>query len=72
MRSVIRLLTLSVAICFGSEAMMAQVSPYAGQQTREIKSLSAQDVDDLLNACGIALAKAGNCSGVRICAKSMS
>jgi hypothetical protein len=35
-------------------AALAQVSPYAGQQTREIKALSAQEVDDLLNARGMA------------------
>jgi hypothetical protein len=32
--------------------VLAQVSPYAGQETREIKALSAQEVDDLLNARG--------------------
>jgi hypothetical protein len=41
----------------------AQVSPYAGQQTREIKALSAQEVDDLLNARGMALAKAAELNG---------
>jgi hypothetical protein len=44
-------------------AALAQVSPYAGQQTREIKALSAQEVDDLLNARGMALAKAAELNG---------
>lgn len=35
-----------------------QGSPYAGQQSREIKSLSDQDIDDLKNARGMGLAKA--------------
>jgi hypothetical protein len=38
-------------------------SPYAGQETREIKALSAQDVDDLLSARGLALAKAAELNG---------
>jgi hypothetical protein len=42
---------------------LAQVSPYAGQETREIKALSAQEVDDLLNARGMALAKAAKLNG---------
>jgi hypothetical protein len=41
----------------------APVSPYAGQQTREIKALSAQEIDDLLNARGMALAKAAELNG---------
>ena len=41
----------------------AQTSPYAGQQSREVKSLSAQDIDDLLNGRGMALAKAGELNG---------
>jgi hypothetical protein len=44
-------------------AALAQVSPYAGQQTREIKALSAQEIDDLLNARGMALAKAAELNG---------
>ena len=38
--------------------------PYAGQQTRAIKSLSAQDVDDLNNGRGWGLAKAAELNGV--------
>jgi hypothetical protein len=41
----------------------AQPSPYAGQQSREIKALSSQEVDDLLNARGLALAKAAELNG---------
>lgn len=44
-------------------AANSQLSPYAGQQSREIKSLSAQDIDDLLNARGWALAKAAELNG---------
>jgi Spy/CpxP family protein refolding chaperone len=39
------------------------VSPYAGQQTRAIKALSAQEVDDLLEARGMALAKPAELNG---------
>jgi len=40
------------------------VSPYAGEETRAIKSLSAQDVDDLLNGRGWGLAKAAELNGM--------
>jgi len=39
-------------------------SPYAGQDKRAIKTLSANDVDDLLNGRGWGLAKAAELNGV--------
>ena len=39
-------------------------SPYAGQEQRPIKTLSSQDVDDLLNGRGWGLAKAAELNGV--------
>jgi hypothetical protein len=59
-------------LTFAAVAMMAlitsigsgqQVSPYAGQQTRDTKALSEQEIDDLLNARGMALAKAAELNG---------
>src|SRR5262249_52971946 len=38
-------------------------SPYAGQQSRDIKALSPQEVDDLINARGMALAKPAELNG---------
>lgn len=38
--------------------------PYAGQQKRQIKSLSAKDVDDLSNGRGWGLAKAAELNGM--------
>ena len=52
----------AIALAWPSH-VAAQVSPYAGQQTREIKSLSAQEIDDLLNSRGMALAKAAELNG---------
>ena len=46
-----------------SGAAQAQTSPYVGQEKREIKALSAQEVNDLLNARGMALAKAAELNG---------
>lgn len=40
-----------------------QMAPYAGQQQREIKSLSAADVADLLAGQGMGLAKAAELNG---------
>jgi Spy/CpxP family protein refolding chaperone len=48
---------------FGAAAMAAQPSPYAGQQSREIKALSDSEIDDLANARGMGLAKAGELNG---------
>jgi hypothetical protein len=39
-------------------------SPYAGQETRQIKSLSAKDIGDLRNGRGWGLAKAAELNGV--------
>jgi len=39
-------------------AALAQATPYAGQESRAIKALSPQEVDDLLAGRGMGLAKA--------------
>lgn len=39
-------------------------SPYAGQEKRQIKSLSEKDIDDLLNGRGWGLAKAAELNGM--------
>ena len=49
-------LATALAIALSSGDLLAQTSPYAVQQAREIKALSAQEIDDLLNARGMALA----------------
>ena len=42
----------------------AQETPYAGQEKRAIKSLSARDIDDLENGRGWGLAKAAELNGM--------
>ncbi len=42
----------------------APAAPYAGQQNRAIKSLSAKDIDDLKNGRGWGLAKAAELNGM--------
>jgi Spy/CpxP family protein refolding chaperone len=61
MRSVLAPLAIAAGVVCGD--VSGQTSPYAGQQAREIKALSAQEVDDLLNARGMALAKAAELNG---------
>ncbi len=39
-------------------------SPYAGQEARAVKSLSDQDIDDLLNGRGWGFAKAAELNGM--------
>ena len=61
--------TLALGTLLALEATAATAaettpSPYAGQETRQIKSLSAQDIDDLRNGRGWGLAKAAELNGV--------
>jgi len=44
-------------------ALAQSPSPYAGQQSREIKALSAQEVGDLTSGRGMGLAKAAELNG---------
>lgn len=53
------LTALGFAIC----SVSAQTSPYAGEQQREIKSLPAAEVADLLAGQGMGLAKAAELNG---------
>lgn len=55
-----RKLSLITAISFlaGSAITFANPNPYAGQQARDIKSMSAKDIDDLKMGRGMGLAKA--------------
>ena len=57
------LATMTIIGISASFAAAAPLSAYAGQQTREIKALSAQEVDDLFNARGMALAQAAELNG---------
>jgi len=53
------------ALAGGSETDHgSHVSPYAGEEARTIKSLSAEDVDDLMNGRGWGLAKAAELNGM--------
>lgn len=47
-----------------TQAQHDHVSKYAGQQTREIKSLSADDIDELRRGGGWGLARAAELNGV--------
>jgi hypothetical protein len=47
MRTVLLLAALGITGGIACGTVLAQTSPYAGQQTREIKALSAQEIDDL-------------------------
>lgn len=49
--------------CAGLTAFAAQPSPYVEQQSRDIKALSAQEVDGLLAGKGMGFAKAAELNG---------
>ncbi|GHF38364.1 Spy/CpxP family protein refolding chaperone [Seohaeicola zhoushanensis] len=63
----IRTLTLTatalVALAGLAASAQASAQPYAGQQSREIAALSAQDVEDLLAGRGWGLAKPAELNG---------
>lgn len=54
------LLSLAALAALGAAA---QSTPYAGQQSRAIKSLSAQEISDLREGQGMGLAKAAELNG---------
>lgn len=59
-----RLLAIFTAgVLFASSQSMADVSPYAGQQMREIKALSSQDIADLEAGRGLGMARAAELNG---------
>jgi len=62
----LKMIALGTLIALAATAAAAETtpSPYAGQETRQIKSLSAKDVDDLRNGRGWGLAKAAELNGV--------
>jgi Spy/CpxP family protein refolding chaperone len=64
MLKTIALATLLALAGTAAGAAETKLSPYAGQETRQIKSLSAKDVDDLRNGRGWGLAKAAELNGV--------
>ena len=51
--------SILVALC----ALSPTTSPYAGEETRPVKSLSQEQIDGLLNARGMGLAKAAELNG---------
>lgn len=58
-------LALVIAVVSGQVAAQhAKKSHYAGQQNRAVKSLSAQDIDELQRGAGWGLAKAAELNGV--------
>ncbi len=55
----IAVFSIALSVLIGSAApALSQTAPYAGEQHRAIKSLSPQDVDDLIEGRGMGLAKA--------------
>jgi hypothetical protein len=54
------LVAMPVAV---SANAVTPANPYAGQQTRSIKALSPEDIDELRNGTGMGLAKAAELNG---------
>ncbi len=53
----------ALAVLLASVAAAASSSPYAGQEAREIKALSPDQVRELLDGAGMGLAKAAELNG---------
>jgi Spy/CpxP family protein refolding chaperone len=58
MRQTICLMVLSLVFCVAAAAQESKPGGYAGEERREIKALSAGEVEQLLNGHGMGLAKA--------------
>jgi Spy/CpxP family protein refolding chaperone len=58
-----RFYVVIATLLFSTFAFSASPTPYAGQQSREIKSLSPQEVSDYLAGKGMGLAKAAELNG---------
>src|SRR5262245_9254898 len=56
-------ITLAVSVLSGSSLADSSPTPYAGQQTRAIKALSAEDIAALINGEGMGMAKAAELNG---------
>ena len=54
---------VALALCVCARADAASPSPYTGQQSRDIKALSAEDVDAYLAGKGMGLAKVAELNG---------
>ena len=61
-RQIIGFILLSASVCAGAAEKL--ISPYAGEEARLLKSLSSEDIYDLLNGRGWGLAKAAELNGV--------
>jgi Spy/CpxP family protein refolding chaperone len=59
----IKLIAFCAGFTLASSVFAQALSPYAGQQTRAIKALSASEVRDLLDGNGMGLAKAAELNG---------
>ena len=57
------LAAMALVLAASTPALRAAPSPYAGQASREIKSLSAQEVQSLLGGRGMGFAKAAELNG---------
>ena len=62
-RCLVPLLAAAVAVAYVAATPAAQTSPYAGEETRAIKALSAQEVESLLGGKGMGFAKAAELNG---------
>ncbi len=54
---------LIIGMLFGMTAVASAQQPYAGLQTRPLKALSAQQIDDLRNGRGMGMALAAELNG---------
>ena len=61
---ILLIFTSLAAASFLAQAVGTLTSPYAGEEIRIIKSLSVEDIDDLLNGRGWGLAKPAELNGV--------
>ena len=63
MRSKMAVVFVMVLVMLGGKSLASENHPYAGEEAREIKSLSKAEVDGLLSGKGLGYAKAAELNG---------
>ncbi len=62
-RCLVPLMAAAAGVAYVVATPAAQTSPYAGEETRAIKALSAQEIESLLGGKGMGFAKAAELNG---------
>lgn len=63
MKHIVIVISVLALFLLNLETYATEITPYSGQETREIKGLSESDIDGLLSGKGMGYAKAAELNG---------